>query len=148
MLQAPGQPIECITRPGDVIFVPRGWWHTVMNLEDCIAITQNYVSRRNLAAVLQFFADKPEQVSGLHRGHAPVDVLEATLRRQFEAAYPGQLDALLEKHRSGHGGGGGACGAGNGTGASADGEAAAPSAASKWATMVQSGDRSFKFNFG
>ena len=26
-------PIECVVRPGEVVFVPRGWWHTVINVE-------------------------------------------------------------------------------------------------------------------
>jgi hypothetical protein len=33
-------PIECTTRPGDLIFVPKGWWHMVINLESTIAVTQ------------------------------------------------------------------------------------------------------------
>ncbi|GLJ18829.1 hypothetical protein SUGI_0336390 [Cryptomeria japonica] len=50
------RPIECICRAGEVIFVPNGWWHLVINLEDSIAITQNYVSRRNLLNVLDFLS--------------------------------------------------------------------------------------------
>jgi dTDP-4-dehydrorhamnose 3,5-epimerase-like enzyme len=35
---------ECVCREGEMMFVPRGWWHLVLNIEDSVAITQNYVS--------------------------------------------------------------------------------------------------------
>ncbi len=59
------QPLECTVYPGDVIFVPHGWWHMVINLDDTnCAITHNYVSPSNLGNVLKFFVDKKDQISG------------------------------------------------------------------------------------
>jgi oxalate decarboxylase/phosphoglucose isomerase-like protein (cupin superfamily) len=47
-------PREAVVRKGEILFVPRGWWHCAINLEDTLAITQNYVSRANLRHVLEF----------------------------------------------------------------------------------------------
>jgi hypothetical protein len=59
------RPLECTTYPGDVIFVPHGWWHSVINLDDMnIAITHNYVSPSNLGNALKFFTEKHDQISG------------------------------------------------------------------------------------
>ena len=55
---------EAVCKPGEMIFVPAKWWHSVMNLEDGIAITQNFVSSYNLQQVLEFSKFKPDQVSG------------------------------------------------------------------------------------
>jgi hypothetical protein len=45
------------------MFVPRGWWHCVLNVDDTVAVTQNYVSDCNLAHVLHFLQTKGEQVN-------------------------------------------------------------------------------------
>lgn len=52
--------------PGDIIFVPHGWWHCVLNIDDgmSIALTQNYVSQSNLPDVLRFLKKNISQVSG------------------------------------------------------------------------------------
>lgn len=60
------RPMECVVQPGEVVFVPHNWWHMVVNLDDCVAITQNYVSESNLADCLRFLRDKSDQISGLH----------------------------------------------------------------------------------
>jgi ribosomal protein L16 Arg81 hydroxylase len=48
---------------GSVIFVPHGWWHSVINLDD-MTITHNYISPSNLGNALKFFTEKHDQISG------------------------------------------------------------------------------------
>jgi len=59
------EAVQCTVRAGELLYVPRGWWHAVINLEESTAITQNFVNRQNLPAVLAFLRDKPDQVSGV-----------------------------------------------------------------------------------
>eukprot|EP00501_MAST-03F_sp_TOSAG23-6_P001353 GSMAST32.ASY1.ANO1.1405.1 assembled CDS len=59
------QPIQCTC---EIVYVPHGWWHAVINIEPSVAITQNFVTANNLAKVLEFLRDKKEQVSGIKDG--------------------------------------------------------------------------------
>src|SRR5688500_1075178 len=43
---------------GELLFIPSGWWHTALNLEESIAVTQNFVSTQNLPSVVQFLKSK------------------------------------------------------------------------------------------
>lgn len=46
--------LECVTEAGELLFVPRGWWHCVLNLELCVALTHNVVTEHNLLPALDF----------------------------------------------------------------------------------------------
>ncbi|MCJ1243074.1 hypothetical protein MMC30_000271 [Trapelia coarctata] len=59
--------MEGICHAGEVLHVPSGWWHLVINLSPSIALTQNFVPQAHLANVLAFLKDKPDQVSGFQK---------------------------------------------------------------------------------
>ncbi|KAI1383228.1 Clavaminate synthase-like protein [Hypoxylon trugodes] len=89
--------IEGICKAGEILHVPSGWWHLVVNLEAGIALTQNFVPQSHLADVLSFLKDKSDQVTGFKKNiESPYDLFVERLRAQ----YPGLLDdALVELDR-------------------------------------------------
>jgi hypothetical protein len=93
--------MEGVCQEGELIFVPNGWWHCVINIEESIAITQNFVSSTNLPAVCRFLRTKPEQVSGLEQqqdalGEAACETLaKQSLYDRFIGALREQRPELL-----------------------------------------------------
>lgn len=87
------RPIECVCKAGEVVFVPNGWWHLVINLEDSTAITQNFVSRRNLVNVLNFL--KRPNACSLVSGTSDRVNLYDKFKTAMEAAFPGTIDQLM-----------------------------------------------------
>ena len=49
--------MECIQKPGEIIFVPSMWFHAVLNVKASIAVTQNYCSRTNINQVYNSMDD-------------------------------------------------------------------------------------------
>jgi hypothetical protein len=58
-------PVAGLQRPGDVVVVPAGWWHQVLNLQDSIAVTHNFVSPSGLSDALELVRDDPAAISGI-----------------------------------------------------------------------------------
>lgn len=87
------RPVVGVCRAGEVIFVPSGWWHCVMNISESIAITQNFVDDYNLANVLKFIRDKKDQVSGVDKPEELYDSFGKLLKHRM----PEVIDRMMAR---------------------------------------------------
>jgi hypothetical protein len=111
------KPIEAICKAGEILFVPRGWWHSVVNLEDTIALTQNFVNEENIQEVCRFLRNKPEQVSG-YKGNLYTDFMESLATQYpeiFKQIQQNEQEFISKKR--------------------------------KWENLAKDADSGFKFNF-
>lgn len=98
---APGTR-EGLCRAGEVLHVPAGWFHLVLNLEPGAALTQNFVPPVGLALALTFLRDRPEQASGFADGvEDPHGLFVEALRRGFPVELERAEKELEEKGRGG-----------------------------------------------
>ncbi|KAK5584022.1 hypothetical protein RB653_005629 [Dictyostelium firmibasis] len=81
------KPLEGILNAGEMIFVPSGWYHSVLNLEESIAITHNFIDSNNLLKVVDFMATKKKKD------------LYNEFTNKIEQAYPGKLESLKKAEK-------------------------------------------------
>lgn len=53
-LFAKAKSLTCIQNPGEIIFIPSGWWHQVVNERNGIALSENFVNETNYKMVRNF----------------------------------------------------------------------------------------------
>ena len=57
-------PIDVIQHPGEIMFVPDGWWHAVLNLDHTMAVTQNFSTSARFDAVWRITRRARPKMSG------------------------------------------------------------------------------------
>ena len=89
--------IEGVCNEGEVLHVPSGWWHLVVNLSPSIAITQNFVPQAHLKEVILFLRDKSGQVSGFNSEIAnPYELFANRLKSKHSALVSDALRKIEE----------------------------------------------------
>lgn len=91
--------VECVVKAGEIMFVPMGWWHCVLNTTTSIAITQNYVSRCNVGHVVTWLHQRPGQISGC-RSSEQVAYIRDNFSRLVAKEYP-ELRVIFESKKRG-----------------------------------------------
>ncbi|CAE8706193.1 unnamed protein product, partial [Polarella glacialis] len=87
------KPLECIVGPGDMIYVPDGWYHAVVNLADTVAVSvqsrdqgaenQQFFKEISLKSVEQMWEDDPAMVQEI--GQMAQEYLQLGLMNDLHA---------------------------------------------------------------
>ena len=57
------RPVVCVQEPGELVFVPSGWWHAVYNAESGISLTENFINDTNYKQVQNYFVSKSADIA-------------------------------------------------------------------------------------
>ncbi len=91
------EPTIGVLEPGDIVFIPEGWWHTAESLSTSITVSGNWVEQSNWEAFFDsYFLDHEELTEGVRAVLQALKVLVADDYRTDGASRSG-ADSRIAK---------------------------------------------------
>jgi hypothetical protein len=79
------KPIHCVQQAGEVMYVPSGYYHQVLNLTDCISVNHNGLQSENAFAAWRFlrkeYVDSKHAIEHLESTYESVSAFESEIQR-------------------------------------------------------------------
>ena len=94
-LPAEQRPLQCMLAEGETIFIPSGWWHTVLNVVNTVAVTGNFMNDANAQHVVGELQKRPPD------SDAPMDCLRSLMqagRRRGQEGHGGSVPSTGDKN--------------------------------------------------
>ena len=86
--------VECLQAPGEVIYVPQGWWHAVLNVSDwTTAVTHNLVMGASLPSA--FAREAAKDPAYASRWYRCLQAFDAPATAALDAQAPAAVAAAL-----------------------------------------------------
>ena len=88
----PGAVREWLQPPGTVVYMPPGLWHAVWNVEDAVAVTQNFVARGTWEGLYESFLGAEQ---AFWEGRHAAEATAAERQEAVELGVVGRLDRFF-----------------------------------------------------
>ncbi|EDO30657.1 predicted protein [Nematostella vectensis] len=87
-------PRECIQQAGDIVYIPSGWYHAVLNLDHTVAVTQNFCNLYSIKSCLKELKEQADSDGNF------IGRTFERLRDMFKGRYPDLFEAGDEDFRA------------------------------------------------
>jgi hypothetical protein len=79
------QTLEIDQAPGQIIFVPSGWYHQVVNIGETLSINHNWINAHNLECVFEYLESVFGEIQDLIQEHSDMDNFQGHCQKMLKA---------------------------------------------------------------
>lgn len=88
--------LELDQRPGEIMFVPSGWYHQVVNVGETLSINHNWINSHNLNCVFQYLENVFLEIKELIKEYSQMDDFQGHCQKILKANCGMNMDEFLD----------------------------------------------------